>query len=197
MKSAWVVAVVVGIAVVSACSHTAPPPKIDHVKGADEVLIQVGDYMLGQNIDGFVWAPQLIVYGDGSVYAETANGLMTGSLTESQVQRLLRDGAAVPSDAPVGTVAVDASPLLVISGTHFWEIGDLRVQPLMGYVEEIHSVVSAAATQRWTPTRWILRPYDGPCTVVADEPDSPDYYDAPVYPHLLDEYPLGECPPAG
>jgi len=194
VKSGWVVAAVVGLALVGACSDSASKPAIDHVTGADEVLIQVGDYSIGAIPDEFVVGPELIVYGDGTVYTSSSEGTRTGRLTEAQLQRLLGDGEAMPVDAPVGTPTADAVPLLVVSGTHFWEIGDLSVQPLRGYVDGIRATVAAATTEPWTPSRWIVRPFGGPCAVVAVEPAEPDYYDAPVYPHLLDQYPLGDCP---
>jgi len=165
------------------------------VTGVHEVLIQVGDYSIGAIPDEFVVGPELIVYGDGSVYVSSSSGTRAGHLTESQLQELLRAGEAVPADAPVGDAAVDAVPLLVVSGTHFWEINDVGVQPLRAYVDDVRSTVAAAAKEPWTPARWIARPYGGPCEVAAGKPDLPTYYVAPVFPHLLDQYPLGECPP--
>jgi len=189
-----VAAVVAGTLLVGACTDAPKPAAIAHVTGANEVLIQVGDYTIGAIPDEFVVGPELIVYGDGSVYS-SSSGTRTGHVTESQLQALLRAGEAMPADAPVGDPAVDAVPLLVVSGTHFWEINDLRVQPLMGYVGDIRSTAAVAATAAWAPARWIVRPFGGPCTVVAEKPDLPGYYMAPVFPHLLDQYPLGECPP--
>ncbi len=194
MKSGWVAAVVAGTLLVGACTDAPKPAAIPHVTGVNEVLIQVGDYSIGAIPDEFVVGPELIVYGDGTAYLSSPTGTRTGHLNESQLQELLRAGEAVPPDAPVGDAAVDAVPLLVVSGTHFWEINDLGVQPLMGYVDDVRSTVAAAAKEPWTPSRWILRPFGGPCTLVGVEPAGPDYFDAPVYPHLLDQYPLGECP---
>jgi hypothetical protein len=52
--------------------------------------------------------------------------------------------------------------------------------------------VDDAATEQWRPARWIDRPWGvNTCTVI-DQPGNDALYDAPVYPHLLDEYPLGE-----
>jgi hypothetical protein len=93
---------------------------------------------------------------------------------------------------------VDAGPILLVASGNTWEINDLSTEPFARYIADLRSVVSAVATKTWKPERWIVRPFGARVCSVVEEPTGEQAYDAPVYPHALAQYPLGEltigCP---
>ena len=161
-------------------------------------MVQVGDYHLGVVPDMFVFGPEVVVYGDRSVYAELFDGvkdgaatyrLVRGRMSEGQLQRLLSDADALPPTSPVGLPGTDGFPLLLVTGARTWDINDLEAEPFATYLDEVRATVRSAATEAWRPPRWIVRPYGAPrCS--AQQPSEQSYYDAPVYPHVLDQYSL-------
>lgn len=164
------------------------------------VLVQLGDYHLGAVPDMYVTGPELVIYGDGTTFAELYAGasegraqfrLATGNVPSAALQDLLATANTLPSATPIGEAAVDAFPLVLIVGEHRWEINDLDVQPFASFLADLRATVDAAATEPWQPSRWIDRPYESDTCTVIDRPGDDSLYDAPVYPHLLDEYPLG------
>jgi hypothetical protein len=173
---------------------------IAHPIGASDVLIQIGDYHLGDNPDSYVFGPELVIYGDGRVFAELSEGvnngaaqfkLVEGLLSEDQLQHLLHAASLLPLSPTQGQLPVDAYPtLFVVIGTS-WEVVDSAAEPFELFLDELHKVIRSKATSAWVPTRWIVRtPDTGDCTSTV-VPATKDYFDAPVYPHLIDRYPLG------
>ena len=189
----------------TACTASGQPAAstagtIPHASGASDVVVQLGDYDFNGGPDVFVTGPELVVYGDGSVYARLHDGvnagvakyrLVTGRLEEPAMQDLLRRGAALPQASPVGTAAIDAGPLVLVVDGHHWDINDLSVTSFAGYVEHLRAAIGAAATVTWIPTRWITRPLGATACSVVDHPSGDDAYEAPVYPHVEAKYPLG------
>jgi hypothetical protein len=169
-----------------------------------DVVLQLGDYHLGEVPDMFVTGPEIVIYGDGTVYAELFDGVangeaqyrrLKGRTSEEQLQKLLRDAKALPPTSPVGVPPTDGSPLLLlVSGTQTWDINDLSAEPFAAYLDEVRSAVRSAAREAWSPSRWIVRPYGVDTCSVVEEPLEQSEYDAPVYPHLLDHYRLGATP---
>ena len=44
----------------------------------------------------------------------------------------------------------------------------------------------------WAPSRWIFRPFGAKVCSVVTEPSGIEGYSAPVYPHALSNYALGD-----
>ncbi len=181
--------------------QSATTPSIPHPVGASDVVIQLDGYRFGGVPDEFVVGPELIVYGDGSVYAEFPDGvkdgvaqyrLVQGHLGEAVLQRLLSGAEGLPSDSPVGVGVIDNPARPMIVGTHTWEINDRSIEPFATYLNELLSAVVAGASEPWRPSRWIDRPYPGSTCSVVEKSAVETWYNAPVYPHLLDQYPLGQ-----
>ncbi|MDP2292534.1 MAG: hypothetical protein Q8M22_15190 [Actinomycetota bacterium] len=191
----------VAVAIVGCTPESsAPDATLPNVAG-DAVLMQLGSYEIGGVPDEFVVGPQIVVYGDGSVFAELDDGavdggvstrLVTGHLDESQLIEVFEAAEALPAEDVVGQLLLDGVPLVLVVGRRQWEVGDRGIEPYREFIDELTDLVDAAAIDVWTPARWILQPYGAPCAVVPDNPDAGPY-DAPVYPHVLDEYPPGEC----
>lgn len=169
--------------------------------GPSDVVVQLGDYHLGVVPDMYVTGPELVVYGDGTTFAELYEGvsdgraqfrLATGLVPSEALQDLLDTANTLPPATPIGEPAVDAFPLLLVVGGHRWEINDQNAEPFASFLAELRTAVDAGATNHWQPTRWIERPYGANTCTVIDQPGIDPLYDAPVYPHLLDKYPLGD-----
>jgi hypothetical protein len=183
----------------SGMSSASTADTIPHPTGASDVVIQLGDYDFNGGPDVFVTGPELVVYGDGSVYTrfyDVVAGVakfrvVKGRLSEPAVQDLLRRAAALPATTPVGDAVIDAGPLpLVVVGDR-WEINDLSVNPFASFIEYLRATTRAAAVVAWSPTRWIIRPFGATTCSVAEQPSGDDPYQAPVYPHVVATYPLG------
>ena len=193
-------------------STTAAPAattiaSVQHPTGSADVVLQVGDYHLGWGPDVSVSGPEIVVYGDGGLFAELFDGVkdnhavwsrVQAHLSEDQLQTLLRPGEQLPADPPQNTIAVDTFPILLVSAAHRWEINDPQAPPFGSYLTNLRNTVRSYVTQVWTPQRWVVREYPSPTCTVTDAPSSESTYDAPVYPGLIDQFPLGtvECYPA-
>ena len=210
----WLV-VFVAASLTSGCSSssstaavtTNPPlttlPLVEHLRGSSEVAVSIGDYRLGFGPGMAVTGPELIVYGNGRVYTEYFEGVTNGrptfhfakgQLSDEQIQVLLRAGDTLPAEAPDVQLPVDTFGTVLVTGTHSWTINDETIEPFAGYFEELRSVVRSSATTAWVPERWIVRRFPATeCTVAVRPLDEPNY-DAPVFPHVLDQYPLGGTP---
>lgn len=199
--------VLVPLAIVAAAcddstgSGSSTTAVIEHATGLSDVVVQFGDYQLGAVPDMFVYGPELVIYGDGHVYAEMDDGIKNGAvqfraargtMDESAIQDLLHQADELPSTTPVGTAVTDGLPLLLVAGSHRWEINDVSVEPFASYLGRLRAGVDAAADQVWTPSRWIVRPFGASECTVTDQPSAEAGYDAPVYPHLIAQYPIGD-----
>ncbi len=180
---------------------------VSHSTGPNDVVLQVGDYHLGWGPDMGVTGPEIVLYGDGSLYAELFDGVrdnqavrsrVQAKLSESQVQTLLRPGEEVPVDPTMNTMAVDTFPILVVSASHRWEVNDPQAEPFVTYLTNLRNMVRSYANEGWVPERWVVRVYPSPTCTVTDAPSTDSSYDAPVYPGLLDQFPIGnvDCYPA-
>ena len=168
---------------------------------ASTVVVQLGDYHLGAVPDMFVTGSELVIYGDGTTFGELYEGiadgraqfrLATGQVPSAALQEILDMASTLPDITPIGQMAVDDFPLVLVVGEHRWEINDLSSEPFASFVAHLRTTVDAAARDTWQPSRWIDRPYGSNTCSVIDRPGDNSLYDAPVYPHLLDDYPLGE-----
>ena len=180
---------------------------VQHPTGSADVVLQVGDYHLGWGPDVSVSGPEIVVYGDGSLYAELFDGVkdnqpvwsrVRARLSEDQLQTLLQPGEDLPADPPQNTIAVDTFPILLVSASHRWEVNDPDAEPFAGYLTSLRNLVRSYATDEWSPERWVVRLYPSPTCTVTDTPSTESSYDAPVYPGLLDQFPIGTvaCYPA-
>jgi hypothetical protein len=170
-------------------------------------VLQVGEYQLGWGPDVTVIGPEIILYGDGSLYAELFDGVRAGQaswsllqakLSSEQVQALLLPGEGLPVDPPMPPLAADGLPLQIVSAAHRWDVNDPEAEPFVGYLTKVRNMVRSYATEKWVPERWLVRVYPSPTCTVANAPSSEPSYSAPVYPRLLDRFPLGtvDCYPA-
>ena len=215
--SGWVAVGLVGTLGACTSSESPSPPSdratattiglVEHSAGANDVVLQVGDYHLGEHPDWLVTGPEIVVYGDGRLYAELFDGFRLGTatwsrvqakLSPSQMQALLLPGEDLPVDPPMDPLAVDLFPILIVSASHRWEVNDPEAEPFVTYLTSIRSIVRSFATEAWVPERWVVRVFPSPTCTVTNAPSTDSLYDAPVYPGMLDRFPLGtvECYPA-
>ena len=181
---------------------TSVAVSIVNPRGPMEVVLQIGDYHIGGNPDEFVSGPEGVVYGDGTVDAvlfdSVVDGvvkahLATGHMSEDQIKQLLGAANKLPTTSAVGLEPADQPPLLLVSDTLRWEINDHAAEPFATYLASVRASVRDVAKQEWIPPRWIVRPFEGlHCSVVAQN-QVLGLYNAPVYPHVLDRYPIGDC----
>lgn len=180
---------------------TTSIPAVRHSTGADDVVLQIGEYHLGSGPDEFVSGPEIVLYGDGGLYAELPDGVRDGEpqsilrqahLTEQQMQVLLRPGEILPDNPTMSTLSADALPTLIVTASHRWEATDPQQEPFASYLSELRDEVRSIATAAWTPTRWIIRPYPSSACTVTNTPAEHSYYDAPVFPGDLGRYPPGQ-----
>ena len=215
--SSWVAVVLAGL--LGACTSSASPSPasntfpaitiavVPHSTGANDVVLEVGDYHLGWGPDMGVTGPEIVLYGDGRLYAELFDGVRDGKatwsrvqakLSKSQIQALLLPGENLPVDPPINTIAVDSFPILIVSAAHRWEVNDPEGEPFVTYLTNLRIMVRSFATEAWVPERWVVRVYPSPTCTVTGAPSTESSYDAPVYPGKLDQFPLGtvDCYPA-
>lgn len=177
-------------------------PAIAHASGEKDVIVQLGRYDLGNSVpDNLVNGPEVIVYGDGTAIAlirAVENGSVhrrwvRAGLTEDDLQSLLRAAAELPADPPTVDLAVDDIPTLLVVGARSWDTSPAQYasnDPFRLLIVQLQATIGANIVDDWTPTAWIERPFGATCTVTATLDIEP-WYAAPVYPHLVDEYPLG------
>ena len=172
-------------------------------EGADDVFVQIGQYELGNNIDEFVWGPLLVAYRDGSAFAEVDETVVDGVaerrpiealLDPAQIDSIRQAADALPDDAEIGLDqrAEDAIPRMLIVDDQTWLIHDLSAEPFRSFMESVTEAVEATESTNGLPSVGSNRDRStGQCSVT-QAPSGPSYYNAPVYPHLLDQYPLGD-----
>ena len=189
----------------SAAETSAPLQVIAYDNTSSQVLVQIGNYEFGNNLDQFVFGPRLVIYGDGSAFAEVdGDGVRNGAtvfrpiesrVSEAEIQSLLLAASQLPDVATAGVAPEDGLPLLLAVNGQSWEILDFDVEPFNGYVDSVTAVVTASEVGMWTPPAWIQRIPPAPDCESVVEPEGAPYYSAPVYPHLVNTYPLGrfEC----
>ncbi|MEN9644892.1 MAG: hypothetical protein RL238_1561 [Actinomycetota bacterium] len=163
--------------------------------------MQLGDYHLGAVPDMFVTGPELIVYSDGTVVGDLYEGisdglpqfrLAAGTIPDDAMQELIDAASELPPTSPIGEAATDGFPLLLVVGDQRWEINDSTIEPFGSFLAQLRSAADTAATDAWEPSRWVVRPFGSVVCTATDRPGGDPLYDAPVYPHFLDEFPLGE-----
>jgi hypothetical protein len=216
---AWSAAVLAALSTLSACTSgtstadrsttqpirptTQPIELIEHARGPLDVVIQLGDYNLGQNLDQFVWSPTAVIYGDGSFYAQVYDGptngtatlrLIRGTMTEAQLQQLLRQASSLPETAPAPDtpLAPDSVPTYLKVGGRQWRLDYPVDKQFAEFDDVVVALIEAAPPATWSPTRWVhLQRPEYNC-VVEDGPSEDSLGDAPLYPHLADQNRLGK-----
>ena len=179
---------------------------VPHSSGVNDVVLQVGNYQLGGDPGRAVTGPEIVLYGDGSLYAELFDGVhdgqatwsrVHGKLSETQVQSLLAPGEGLAADPPMNTLDADGWPTQIVSAAHRWLVNDFGEEPFVGYLTKVRTMVRSYATEEWVPERWVVRVADSPTCTVTNAPSSESSYDAPVYPGVLDYFQLGtvDCDP--
>ena len=186
--------------VVAPTGTSITPAPIAHAAGSLDVVIQVGNYELGGNVDGFVYGPKLVINGDGSAFADLVDDVsdsagtrrfISARVPESQLQTILRDAAALPDERIVGEEIPDQLALVLKVNGQIWEINDERLSPYKELLGEIDSTVRAAETGPWVPTEWIDRDLGDQQCVLRKVSLVKDNYRAAVFPHLVGKFPLG------
>jgi hypothetical protein len=180
---------------------TSTTSEVQFPSGEWDVVIQLGDYDFGHNIDQFVWEPELVVYGSGAMYAAVPDGIVDGAmqwryvrgeLPQSQLRALVSAADRFPSESPVGNVlGEDASPQLLLVNDRRWDINDLRIEPYRSFIDDLRHLAAEEGTAEWEPTAWIERPPGSDTCEVVPLTTIESYYSAPVYPHVIVSYPLG------
>ncbi len=188
------------------------PPELDErdtvepddlAGAAHDVFVQIGQYELGNNIDEFVWGPLLVAYRDGSAFAEVDETVVDGvaerrpieaKLDPVQIDAIRRAADALPDGVEIGLDQrpEDGIPRMLIVDDQTWLIHDFSAEPFRSFMESVTEAVEATEVDQWTPQRWVQRDRStGQCSVTS-APSGPSYDNAPVYPHLIGEYPLGD-----
>lgn len=209
-RAAYVTAVVAVLAATAACSAREgipaadDPSSVENTAGPDDVVLVLGSYNIGENIDEFVSGPDLTIYGDGSVYRDTAR-LGEGATTRFQrgeiSERRLTEIVAASRDLPAVAEAVDCGddeePTLLAIENRSWSECGLADAPEFGtFLESVHDEMNALDMATWVPSAIVEhQPLGGSCAVV-EVSGLPLYQTAPVYSHAADRFPLGtfECP---
>ena len=174
---------------------------IAHPTGADDVVLQVGAYLLGRTIpDHDVEMPTLVIYGDlrafGRIDGSAGPRWASGRVDRADVVALLRTAAMLPDEAPDGAAreAGDDFGVELVAGDRRWRVyppGLIDADPFVALLDDVWSAGRPALVDPWVPSAWIEQPeWNGPCVVVA-EPDVDPWLAAPIFPHLVDRYPLG------
>jgi hypothetical protein len=186
-------------ATMAACSPTpdAPSPTFGP---PERIVVQLDDYDLGWNLDGFVSGPQATITADGRVFAEL-NDFATGGVTQQPTMtglvdaRDLADLVAMTErlpDVPSAGIGIeDGKPTRLTVLDRSWEIWPDASDEFWAMLDRLHEVVTSSATTPWTPERWIERvPPSSVCTV-GPQTAAPDYLSAPVFPFAADRFPAG------
>ena len=200
----WLGAVAgVGLLLLSGCGlfdETASlDTSIDPAEPLD-VVVQVGDYFCC-NIDDFLFGPWLVVYADGSFYRERQIGVadgvaeletVTGQLDDAGFESITEAADALPDSRSVGPdqQATDGVPLMLFAGDATWTLHTLD-DPYWAFIREVEEVLDGYENRAWTPTAWIEHARGDDTCVVSAVQIQPDSAGAPIYPHVVDEYPLG------
>ena len=120
--------------------------------------------------------------------------MQKAQLSSETIRDLLGAARSLPSERVVGDpdlAGEDVTPrALAVDGVQWdvWEPNDA----IASYEDAVLAAFIAADPATWTPDRWFERPYDGACRVV-DTPTLDYAYVAPVYPHVVVDYPSGGC----
>lgn len=205
------VAVTVALLAVAACDSSGRAADdvdgarpIQYPTGSDDVLIQVGDYHFSWP-DEFLTGPEVVVYGDGSAFAElrdpspadaSARRAVSGELGTATIQSLLRSAAAVPTDASVGLLAEDGVPTLLVVGDQRWEITDDADEVLIDLLSLVRNAIDDIPSSDWAPEQWTVRSPGTDCAM-SDHPISPSFHSAPIYPHVVGTDPFADVDCAG
>ena len=172
---------------------------LDPTKPLD-VVVQVGDYSCC-NIDDFLFGPLLVVYADGSFYWERQVGVaggaaeletLTGQLDDAGFASITEAANALPGSRSVGPdqQATDGVPVLLVAGDATWTLHELQ-DPYRAFIDDVGEILDDVEHQPWTPTAWIEHaPGDDTCVVSAVQ-TQPSSAGAPIYPHVVDEFPPG------
>lgn len=209
-RVAGVTSVVAALAATAACSASEgipvaeDPSSVEITAGPDGVVLVLGSYNIGENIDEFVSGPDLTIYGDGSVYRDTARldgGAPTrfqrGEISERRLTDIVAASRELPAVPEVVGCGDDEGPTLLVIETRTWSDCGLSDAPdFRTFLKSVHDEMNSLDMTTWVPSAIVEhQPLGGPCAVV-ESSGLPLYQTAPVYPHAADRFPLGtfECP---
>ncbi len=202
------VLVTTAVAITAACSAsesipaTDDPSSIEIAAGPDDVVLQLGSYDVGENIDQFVSGPDLVIYGDGAVYRDTIrlapdapNRFQRGVLAERRVLDIVAAARELPDVVDGDDCAVDEFEAeLRIEGRTWSACGLLDAADFGAFLDAVRLDVHSTDLTPWEPSALVqLDPVTTTCAVVASS-TLPASQTAAVYPHATDEYPPGEFP---
>ena len=150
----------------------------------DDIVVQLGAYNLGDNIDGFVFGPLVVVYDDGRFAAQLTTevglveGYACGRLTPSELDALV-DAAPTEPSGPIDPVE-DGTPTLLVVDDRHWGLSDAGREPFAGFIGRVDDLVRAVGRE-WPPSRFVTV---AEVYSVQREPGERAGVAAPLFPHL-------------
>jgi hypothetical protein len=195
----WLVTWLASGATVVACSPS-PQAEAPSFGPPDRLIVQLDDYDLGWNLDGFVFGPQATITAEGRVFAElndfafggvTQQPTMTGVVDAGDLADLVAMSERLPRTPSVGIEMEDGRPTRLMVLDRSWDIWPDAPAEFWAVLDRLHEIVGSSATTPWTPERWIERVYPSKTCTVGPRTDAPDYVSAPVFPFAADRFPIG------
>lgn len=190
---------VVGTALV-ACSSTPDVTMPTFGGPPDRVIVQLGDYNLGWNLDAFVTGPQATIAADGRAFTElndfrsggvTQEPTMTGVVSVTDLAELVALAERLPRIPSVGTEVIDGLPTrLTVLGTT-WDVWEEPPAEFTTLLERLDVVLRESASEPWAPGRWVERPFPSAICRVGPRPADEPWYSAPVFPFASERFPAG------
>lgn len=176
------------------------PPTLEPGR-AEQVVIQVGDYFFGWNVDRFVLGPSLTIRADGTAHVQrrVPNDTVTQQtrLSLADVDRLIELGSRLPAPGRVGTLPEDGvANVLVVDGRR-WEIWLDPPTAFEEYLAEVDAALDRAGLEPWTPAAWVERGFDDTECTVRASPTVEPWYRTAVFPADAARFPLGELACSG
>jgi hypothetical protein len=152
-------------------------------------------------------APRVVIFQDGRVFTTTATDgyastpasahrHMHGQIPQQQLEELLARAATLPPTQESGVTATDEWPTVVQVGRQQWSVYRHSDGVYREFTMLVEEVVRDVATESWEPSAWLVMHDDPPwtapptCEVAVRTDDTPQQA-VPVYPHVVDRYPLG------
>lgn len=188
------------LVIVAGCAGDGLPAAADRhavviAAGPDEVVFQFGAYNLGDNIDQIVTAPTVVIYGDGSAHGRVLDDrtgerrYVRASFDDDLVRDLVAASADLPQEASNELCEIDeVATRLLVDGRSWDACGFLQMDEFDSFVQAVLNEWSSIEKAPWVPAAWIDR--SSGCTVI-DDLTGGSLEVVPLYPHLVDDLPLG------
>jgi hypothetical protein len=164
------------------CADEGEPFVVDRPTGADEVVIQVGEYR-NDNTQRTVTGPTITVYGDGRIIAGGGVSYRTGTFTADQVDALLARadelGLFEPpfervNPSPSNVPSVDSTVVrFAVNGSVVEQrvVGRIDFEggfPVEEFIYGLAETARPVATRIWTPELYVRIDRSNGCEVRYD-----------------------------